>query len=52
MMDDLESFCRAFINSHGITCAETIYQTDKIIEDAYEFIEGICNIIGYEPPTV
>jgi hypothetical protein len=26
---------------------ETIYQTDRVIENAYEFIEEICNVVGY-----
>ena len=39
--------CCAFINKQKIGCAETVYQTDRVIENAYEFIEGICEIVGY-----
>jgi len=46
--DDLEEYCRLFIERMGISCAETIYQTDRVIENAYEFIEGICDRVGYQ----
>lgn len=37
----------AFIVKHEITCAETVYQTDRVIEAAYEFIESLCDVAGY-----
>jgi len=37
-----------FIIDHDIHCPETIYQTDRVIENAYTFIEDVCNIVGYE----
>lgn len=37
-----------FIDKQDITCAETIYQTDWVIENAYEFIERLCNVVGYK----
>lgn len=43
----LMALCREFIDEQKISCAETIYQTDRVIENAYEFIEGICDIVGY-----
>ena len=46
-MTDLETFCREFIAAQRITCPETIYQTDRVIENAYEFIEGVCERVGY-----
>lgn len=45
--DRLIAHCRAFISAQQISCAETIYQMDKVIENAYEFIEGVCDIVGY-----
>lgn len=39
--------CRRFIADQEITCPETIYQTDRVIENAPEFIEQICELIGY-----
>ncbi len=44
---ELLMLCQAFINKHNIWGDEMIYQTDKVIEDAYEFIEDICKIVGY-----
>lgn len=46
--DRLLAHCRAFIEAQNITCAETVHQTDRVIENAYEFIEGICDIVGYK----
>lgn len=37
-----------FINDNNIYCAETIYQTDRIIENAYELIHELCEIVGYK----
>lgn len=39
--------CRKFIEDQRIRCAETVHQSDRVIENAYEFIEGICEIAGY-----
>lgn len=44
----LIELCQKFINDHGISCPETIYQSDRVIEDAYEFIEAICELVGYQ----
>lgn len=46
-MDELHRICLEFIHKQRIHCPETIYQTDRVIENAYEFIEQICNIVGY-----
>lgn len=40
--------CYEFIKSQNIGCPETIYQTDWVIENAYEFIEDVCDIVGYK----
>jgi hypothetical protein len=47
--DTLLLFCRQFVASQNITCAESVYQTDRVIEAAYGFIEGVCDIVGYAP---
>jgi hypothetical protein len=36
-----------FIEKNNIHCAETIYQSDHVIQNAYEFIEELCDIVGY-----
>ena len=43
----LFALCQQFITRMNIQCPETIYQTDRVIENAYEFIEEICNVVGY-----
>lgn len=43
----LWTLCEQFIEDNRITCAETVYQTDRVIRNAYEFIEEICEIVGY-----
>jgi hypothetical protein len=39
--------CLEFVESQRISYAETIYQSDRVIENAYEFIEDVCDIVGY-----
>lgn len=36
-----------FLRDNKIHSSETIYQTDRVIENAYKFIEDLANIIGY-----
>ncbi len=44
---ELFDLCREFIKENKIDCSETIYQTDRIVENSLEFIESICELIGY-----
>ena len=44
----LEAHCRQFIEDQDICCEETVYQTDRVIVNAYDFIAGVCNIVGYK----
>lgn len=48
-MAALWNICAKFIEEQEIGCAETIYQTDWVIENAYEFVENVCNVVGYLP---
>lgn len=45
--NQLFDLCKKYCDDHEISCAEMIYDTDDIITDAYEFIEKICDIVGY-----
>lgn len=36
-----------FIIKHKISCAETIHQSDRVIENAYQLIEDLATIVGY-----
>ncbi len=46
-MNNLEKICRNFIEKQKIYCSESVYQSDRVIENAYELIESICNELGY-----
>jgi hypothetical protein len=37
-----------FIREQDIGSVETIYQCDRVIENAYEFIEKCCVVVGYD----
>jgi hypothetical protein len=43
----LIAHCEQFIQNQRIHCAETVYQSDRVIENAYAFIEGVCDHVGY-----
>lgn len=43
--------CKNFIDELGITCEEDIYQTDRVIQHALDFIEEVANIVGYYKET-
>lgn len=44
---ELFRVCEQFIMDNQITCPETIWQCDGVVGNVYEFIEEICNVIGY-----
>lgn len=43
----LLELCEKFIKDNNIHCSDSIYQRDDVIENGYEFIEQICDIVGY-----
>ena len=43
----LWTVCKRFVEDHHISEPACIGQSDKVIEDAYEFIEHIATIVGY-----
>lgn len=45
--EKLHALCKEFIKANKIDCPEAIYQCDGVIENAYELIENIANIVGY-----
>lgn len=47
MEQQLSEIVKEFVAQHQLSCAESIYQTDSAIEAAYEFIERLCDIVGY-----
>lgn len=44
---ELYRICEEFVTENDIHCPESIYQMDHIIGNAYEFIEKVCDVIGY-----
>lgn len=45
--DELFDLCKKFIDEQDIYSAETVHQSDEIILNALDFIEKICDIVGY-----
>lgn len=43
----LWALCQKFVKDNSIICPETIYQADKVYENAPEFVEAICDLVGY-----
>lgn len=39
--------CERFIKHQNISCGEAVYQSDNVILNAYEFIDDVCNIVGF-----
>jgi len=44
---ELFRLCEQFIIENEISYPEAIYQRDSVIGNAYEFLEEMCNIVGY-----
>jgi glutaminase len=38
-----------FIEEQNIWSDECVYQSDRVIENAYAFIAELCDIVGYKP---
>lgn len=43
----LHDIVSQFIADNKITCAETIYQTDRIQENSLVLIEQLAEVVGY-----
>lgn len=43
----LWDICNGYVQEQQISCAESVYQSDGVIINAYEFIEKICDVVGY-----
>ena len=44
---ELYLIVKDFIEEQEITCPETIAQSDRVIENAYDLIEKLCDVVGY-----
>jgi hypothetical protein len=47
LKDELWNVCFNFIQEHEIYCPEDVYQSDRVVLNAQEFIEKICDVVGY-----
>lgn len=45
--EQLLDIVQQFICEQRIYCAETIHQTDRVIEHAYYLIQQLCDVVGY-----
>jgi hypothetical protein len=45
--EKLVELCTKFVTEQEITCSESVYQSDRVIENAYELIDRICKIVGF-----
>lgn len=48
MEEKLTEIVRKFIDEQDIWCAETVCQSDRVIENAYAFIMELCEVVGYK----
>lgn len=46
-LSDLWKICKKFLNKHKPSCPESIYQVDSISLACEDFVEEICNCVGY-----
>lgn len=44
----LYAIVEQFIEEQSIWGDECVYQSDRVIENAYVFIAELCNIVGYK----
>ena len=46
-LQKVEQVVKDFIQDQRIYCSENIYQSDRVIENVYDFIEKLCDLVGY-----
>jgi hypothetical protein len=46
-MAALWKLCAKFVEDNNITCAETVYQSDRVIHNAYMFMHEVCKNVGF-----
>lgn len=47
MNQELYNLCKQFVEDNKISCPETVHQCDRVIINSYDFIEKMCDIVGY-----
>lgn len=39
-----------FVKEHEISCEDAVFQSDKVIDNALDFIYNLCELTGYYDP--
>lgn len=47
-MRQIVDIIQKFIDDQNIWGVECVYQTDRVIENAYSLIAQLCDIVGYK----
>jgi len=50
-LENLWETCKGYIDTQEISCGETVYQSDVVSETGAEFIDLVCQIVGYWEPS-
>ncbi len=50
--EKLAKIVREFIDELNLTCDEDIHGTDRVIDHANDFVEELCDLVGYAEPEV
>ena len=45
---ELFKLCSKFVEDNKISHAEQVYQNDRLVTKYYQFVESICDIVGYQ----
>lgn len=46
----LWQLCQDYIEKQNISCPEAVYQNDNVALSAQEFVESVCDLVGYHTP--
>lgn len=46
----LWKLCQDYIDKQNISCPEAVYQNDNVALSAQEFVESVCELVGYHTP--
>jgi len=43
----LWDLCQSFVKDQKVSCSECVWQSDRVIENAYELIDKMCKLVGF-----
>ena len=47
MEEKVLAIVKKFIADQEINCADCVYQSDRVVENSYQFIVELCEVVGY-----